>query len=119
MSPEMVIALYDEHAPRLYALALRILGDEQAAAEVLEEVFTAPSVPGDFRGLVLAVREKSLARPNRPTVPPVVGAGVVPDAGLLVEQAFFHGRSVTDLARDFAMDEQSVRVMLRDGLRKR
>ncbi len=119
MSPERVIALYDEHAPRLYALALRILGDEQAAAEVLEEVFVSEQVPSDFPGLVRAVREKSLLRPNRPPVPPVVQAGEVPDAGLLVEQAFFHGQSVTDLARTFSLDEQTVRVMLLDGLRKK
>ena len=111
-----IIVLYDEYAPRLYALALRILGDEKAAAEVLEEVFVSPTVPGDFGGLVRAVREKSLARENRTSGRSVVNGGEAPTPRLLVEEAFFQGKSVSDLARTFSLSEQAVRVMLRQGL---
>ena len=116
MSPDAIIRLYDEHSPRLYALALRILGDENAAAAVLEEVFASQSVPEDFAGLVRTVREKSLGRPNRMSGPSVGNVGEAPTPRVLVEEAFFHGRSVTDLATTFSLDEASVRVMLRRGL---
>jgi len=116
MSPDEVIRLYDEHAPRLYALALRILGDETAAAGVLEEVFGTQPVPMDFGGLVRAVREKSLARQNRMSGRSVGNVGEAPTPRVLVEEAFFYGRSVTDLATTFSLDEASVRVMLRRGL---
>ena len=39
MGPHEIEALYDAHAPRLYALALRITGDEESAAAALEEAF--------------------------------------------------------------------------------
>jgi|SRR6185436_907023 len=116
MSPDTIIALYDEHSPRLYALALRILGDEQAAGEVLEEVFVSQAVPGDLGGLVRVVREKSLGRQNRMSGRSVGKVGEAPSPRELVEEAFFHGRSVADLATTFSLDEATVRVMLRRGL---
>ncbi|HVR38845.1 MAG TPA: RNA polymerase subunit sigma, partial [Thermoanaerobaculia bacterium] len=39
MDRESIESLYDSHAPRLYAIALRILGDRDAAAATLEDVF--------------------------------------------------------------------------------
>lgn len=116
MSPNAIIELYDEHSPRLYALALRILGDEAAAAGVLEEVFVSRPVPEDFAGLVRAVREKSLGRQNRMSGRSVGNVGEAPAPRVLVEEAFFHGRSVADLATTFSLDEATVRVMLRRGL---
>ena len=116
MGPDDIIRLYDEHSPLLYALALRILGDETAAAEVLEEVFVGQGVPGDLGGLVRAVREKSLERQNRTSGRSVGKVGEAPSPRVLVEEAFFHGRSVADLATTFSLDEASVRVMLRRGL---
>ena len=112
MSPDEIMRLYDEYAPRLYALALRITGEEQAAADVLEDVFTSPPVPADFTGLVRITRERAIQKAGRP----VVSGGGVPTPRLLVEEAFFRGRSVTDLAETFAIEEQAVRGMLIEGM---
>ena len=111
-----IVRLYDEHAGRLYAIALRITGDEQAAAEALEEIFVSPSVPDDLVGLVRAVREKSLTRQNRSSGRPVVDSGGPPTPRLVVEKAFYEGKSVAELAKTFSIDPQAVRVMLRQGL---
>ena len=111
-----ILALYDEHAARLYALALRITADEATATAVIEDVFTTPPVPTDLGGLVRAVREKSLERPNRSGGRPVHPDGGAPTPRRLVEEAFFEGKSVTELAKTFSLDENTVRVMLRQGL---
>ena len=117
MSPEQVIRLYDEHAPRLYALALRILGgDEKSAASVLEEVFVSEPVPEDFTGLVRAVRDRAVGRQIRTGVRSVVSDGGVPSPRQLVEEAFYNGRSVPDLAKTFSIDEKAVRGMLIEGM---
>ena len=112
MSPDEIMRLYDEHAPRLYALALRITGEEKAAADVLEDVFTSPPVPDDFTGLVRITRERAIQKTGRS----VVSGGGVPTPRLLVEEAFFRGRSVTDLAKTFSIEEQAVRGMLIEGM---
>jgi DNA-directed RNA polymerase specialized sigma24 family protein len=111
-----IAALYDEHASRLYAIALRITGDETLAADVLEEVFTTTPVPTDLGGLVRAVREKSLARENRSSGRSVVSDGEAPTPRRLVDAAFFEGKSVAELSKTFSLDEKTVRVMLRQGL---
>lgn len=111
-----IAELYDAYAPRLYAIALRITGSESAAAAILEEVFTSSPVSEDLGELVRAVREKSLARENRSPGRSVVTDGEAPTPRRLVELAFFEGRSVSDLAKTFSIDEQAVRVMLRQGL---
>ena len=111
-----ILHLYDEHAPRLYAIALRITGDESAAADALEEVFVSLDVSEDIGGLVRAIREKSLARQNRTSGRSVETGGGAPTPRLLVEKAFFEGKSVADLAKTFSIDEKAVRVMLRQGL---
>jgi DNA-directed RNA polymerase specialized sigma24 family protein len=116
MGPDDILRLYDAHAPRLYALALRITGDEKTAAEVLEEVFVSEPQPDDLAGLVRATREKSLARENRSSGRSVLQDGEALTPRLLVEEAFFHGRSVADLSKTFSLDEQAVRVMLRKAL---
>ena len=116
MSPDEIATLYDEHAPRLYALALRILGDESAAAAVLEDVFLTRPLPVELGDLVRLTRDLSLARPIQSAGPSVERVGGVPAPRLLVEEAFYRGRSVTDLARAFAIDEETVRGMLRKGM---
>jgi DNA-directed RNA polymerase specialized sigma24 family protein len=111
-----ILALYDEYAPRLYALALRITGDEQASARVLEDVFTISPVPDTAGELVQAVREKSLQVENRTSGRSVVSDGGAPTPRILVEKAFYEGKSVAELAKTFSIDENAVRVMLRQGL---
>ena len=111
-----IIALYDAHAPRLFALALRITGDEKAAAGVLEEIFTSAAVPGELGELVRLTREKSLARYDRPAAAPVEPSRMKPVPRQLVEDAFYGGMSVADLARVYSLPEETVRAMLRTGM---
>lgn len=116
MSPDEIMRLYDEHAPRLYALALRIGSDEKVAAEVLEAVFVTEPVPEDFAGLVRAVRERAIEKENRTSGRSVESRSGVPSPRLLVEEAFYRGRSVAELAKTFSMEEQVVRGMLIEGM---
>lgn len=115
-SPDEVLALYDAHAPRLYALALRITGDEAAAAAVIEEVFTSAAVPAELGELVRLTREKSVGRHIRSQAPSVEPSGMKPFPRQLVEDAFYGGMSVADLARVYALSEQMVRSMLATGM---
>lgn len=108
--------LYNAHAPRLYALALRITGDEKEAAAVIEEVFTAKGVPAELAELVRLTREKSLARYIRPAAPSVDSSGMKPFPRQLVEDAFYGGMSVADLARVYSLPEEAVRTMLTAGM---
>jgi len=111
-----VMRLYDEHAPRLYAVALHILGDADVAAGVLESVFVdvANGIPGDFASLVRAVRDRALAMKGRSTPGPV--APDPPTPRVLVEKAFYEGKTVAELATQYSLGEEMVRTMLRDGM---
>ena len=111
-----VLALYDEHAPRLYALALRITGDPGVAATVLEEVFTSRPLPMELAGLARATRDAALARYDRSAAPSVELSGMKPVSRTLVEEAFYRGWSVADLARMYSLSEETVRTMLREGM---
>ena len=112
-----VMRLYDEHAPRLYAVALHILGDADAASNVLESVFVdvANGVPGDFASLVRAIRDRALSRKGRSLPGPVVPPEP-PTPRVLVEKAFYEGMTVADLAKRYSLGEEMVRSMLRDGM---
>jgi DNA-directed RNA polymerase specialized sigma24 family protein len=113
---DTVMALYDAFAPRLYALALRITGDEGAAAEILQEVFTAEVVPSEPRELVRMTREKALARYDRSGAATVESPEVEPAPRQLVEDVFFGGMSIPELARLYSMSEDAVRSMLLAGM---
>src|ERR1700742_23278 len=67
---QSLAALYDRHAARLYAIALRITNDRDAAADALEAAFVALSRNDDAGDpatyLIQAVRECALARKTRP-----------------------------------------------------
>lgn len=115
-SSDTVLALYDAHAARLFALALRITGDERVAAEVLEEVFTSGGVPAELGELVRVTREKALGRYDRQARPHVEASGMKPVPRQLVEDAFYGGMSVADLARVYSLPEETVRAMLRTGM---
>src|SRR5215210_1734206 len=121
MTSEDLEALYDAHAPRLYALALRIAGDRDAAAAAMEDAFlrlweSADNRPeDDFRMLVRLTRERALARRQGQNAPSDVGKNGATPASL-VEELFFGGVTLCDLARKYGLGEAQVRRMIRDGM---
>jgi RNA polymerase sigma-70 factor, ECF subfamily len=117
-------AFYDSHASRVYALALRITGDRDLAAEVVEEVFVGigngtlahdPSRGSLEAWLIRTARDIALEhREGQTGAAAVQSSETTPRA--LVEAAFFGGLSVTDLARTFSLTEEEVRQRLRSGM---
>jgi predicted RNA polymerase sigma factor len=110
--------LYDRYASRLYAVALRITNDGDAAADALESAFVALSKNGDIGDpaayLVHATRDCALARQTRPASTTVVVQE--PSARSLVEDAWYNGMTVSDLATRYGMSEAKARGMLCDGM---
>lgn len=110
--------LYDRHAPRLYAIALRITGDRDAAADALESAFVALSRNDDVGDpvayLIHAVRDDALARQTRPASTTVVTGE--PSARTMVEDAWYKGMTVNDLATRYGISEAKAREMLCDGM---
>ena len=117
MGSQQIEALYDAHAPRLYALALRITGDEAAAAAALEEAFVRLSESADeaaedqFRILVRLTRDAALTR--RPVQKPAsaVGTGRATPAGL-VGALFFDGATLRELAGRYGLGQTELRRMI-------
>jgi DNA-directed RNA polymerase specialized sigma24 family protein len=115
----VLLDLYDAHAPRLFAVALRITGDRHAAAAVLEEAFVAFSgsdTTSDdaFATLLRLTRERAMTREARSPLPPVHEEEPTPRR--LVDDVWMHGKSVADLAAAYRMPESQIREMLRDGM---
>jgi predicted RNA polymerase sigma factor len=110
--------LYDRHASCLYAIALRITGDRDAAAEALEKAFLVLSRNGDVGDplayLIHATRDCALARQTRPASTNVVVEE--PSARSLVEEAWYNGMTVSDLATRYGISEAKARGMLCDGM---
>jgi DNA-directed RNA polymerase specialized sigma24 family protein len=110
--------LYDRYASRLYAVALRITNDRDAAADALESAFVALSQNDDIDDpaayLIRATRDCALARQTRPASTPVVTRE--PSARTLVEDAWYNGMTVSDLATRYGMSEAKARSMLCDGM---
>jgi DNA-directed RNA polymerase specialized sigma24 family protein len=116
LPPEEVLRLYDTHAPQLFAVALRVHGDDRtAAAATLAEVFADPPST-ELRELVRAVRNRALATRQGQTPRPSVVEGGEPTPRQLVEEAFYRGASVTELARTYQLPESAVRSSLKDGM---
>jgi len=121
-------AFYDAHASRLYALAIRITGDRDVAAEVVEELFVGLRVGSlvydPARGSLeawlirmardIALDHREVQRENQTAAAAVQSREATPRA--LVEAAFFGGLSVAELARAFSLTEEEVRNRLRDGM---
>jgi len=114
--------LYDRHAAQLFAVALRITSDRNAAARALEETFAAirgydAQLGSPEAWLLRTVRDKALAQQGQTSATTVsqVGGGP-PTPRQLVEEAFYRGRTASDLARVYALDEREVRRMLHDGI---
>ena len=115
-------AFYDAHASRVYALALRITGDREIAAEVVEELFvgigngTLVHDRGSVEAwLIRTARNIALEhREGQSAVAAVQSTEATPR--VLVEAAFFGGLTVPELARTFSLSEEEVRQRLRSGM---
>lgn len=117
-------AFYDAHASRLYALAIRITGERDVAAEVVEELFVRlrdgslvhdPSRGSVEAWLIRTARDIALDHRENQTAPAAVQS-IEATPRALVEAAFFGGLSVVELARTFSLTEEEVRNRLRDGM---
>jgi predicted RNA polymerase sigma factor len=110
--------LYDRHASRLYAIALRITNDRDAAADALESAFVSLSKNVDAGDpaayLIHATRDCALARQTRPASTTVVVEE--PSARSMVEEAWYSGMTVSDLAKRYGISEAKARGMLCDGM---
>jgi len=110
--------LYDRYAPRLYAIALRITDDRDSAADALESAFLALSRNDDVGDplayLIHATRDCALARQTRPASATVVPEEASPRT--FVEQAWYKGMTVNDLAMRYGISEAKARGMLCDGM---
>jgi DNA-directed RNA polymerase specialized sigma24 family protein len=110
--------LYDRHASRLYAVALRVAGDRDAAADALEAAFVSLSRSDDVSDpaayLIQATRDCALARQTQPAVAAVVPKEANPRR--MVEDVWYNGMSVTDLAARYGVSESNARGMLCDGM---
>jgi DNA-directed RNA polymerase specialized sigma24 family protein len=115
---EALADIYDRHAPRLYAIALRITGDSEAAADALEAAFVALSRSEDAgdpgRFLIRAVRDAALARQTQSDPVAVVPAEA--NSKAMIEDAWFGGMSVSELAKRYGVTEERARGMLCDGM---
>lgn len=108
--------LYDEHAPTLFALALRVTGDRVAAAEVLAEVFDGAGSAETYPSLVRRTRELALTRQSQTGRPAVESIRELPAPRRLVEEAFFGGLRVPELASAYSLPEARVRELLCSGM---
>ena len=121
MTPEDVEALYDAHAPRLYALALRITGDAAAAAAALEEAFrrlweSTDNLGEDaFRTLVRLTRDSALTHRQVQNLTPPVDM-MRPSPVGLIEELFFGGLTLRDLAGRYGVGETDLRRMIHEGM---
>ena len=120
MGPQEIEALYDAHAPRLYALALRITGDAEQAAAALEEAFlhlweSADESADQFRILVRLTRDAALTRRQVQTAASDVRTTEATPAGL-VEELFFGGATLRELAGRYGLGETELRRMIHDGM---
>ncbi len=110
--------LYDRHAPRLYAIALRITADPVAAADALEGAFVALAKNAEIRDpatfLIHATRDCALARQSRPATTTV--STPVTDPRRIVEDAWYGGMTVTDLAARHGVSEADARGLLCEGM---
>lgn len=116
--------LYDRHAARIYALALRVIGRPEEAAAVVEDVFLSladgsaqydPQVGSPSAWILRIARDRSLERQIRSGTASVSAASA-PTPRSLVEEAFYGGKGVAELAASHSLPETSVREMLRTGM---
>ncbi|HEV7921666.1 MAG TPA: sigma factor [Thermoanaerobaculia bacterium] len=116
--------LYDRHAPCLFSVARRILGEDAAATAAVEDLFLSlwdgSAVYDAHYGspqswLVRLIRENALTGQAQKVATPV-DADETPTPRRLVEQAFYGGRGVDELARAHSLTNEQVRAMLCRGM---
>ena len=122
-SPD-IASLYDNYASRVYAVALRITGNREAAADITEDLFVQigngslahdPRMGSFDAWLIRIARDISLRRREAQSdVSSVHPTEASPRA--LVEAAFFGGMSASELSRMHAMSEDEVRRRLCNGM---
>jgi DNA-directed RNA polymerase specialized sigma24 family protein len=115
-------SLYDRHSPAMYAVALRILGQEVQACAALEATFLAlwegrvtyaPALGSPAAWLIRAARDHALAL--RPAGLPI-RHDTSPTPRQLVEEVFLGGGRIEEIARNYAIPESKVRELLRCGM---
>jgi DNA-directed RNA polymerase specialized sigma24 family protein len=115
---QSIADLYDRYASRLYAIALRITNDRDTAADALESAFVSLSkndgVGDPATYLIQATRDCALARQTRPASATVVPKEASPRS--IVEDAWYNGMTVSDLATRYGISEAKARGMLCDGM---
>lgn len=116
--------LYDRHAPCLFSVALRILGNDAAATAAVEDLFLSiwdgsarydPYYGTPEAWLIRLVRGNALTRQAQNAATPV-DAKEAPSPRWLVEQAFYGGKGVEELARAHSLTNEEVRAMLCRGM---
>jgi RNA polymerase sigma-70 factor, ECF subfamily len=117
-------SLYDLHSPSMYAVALRILGDPEAAGATLEATFVGlwegsltygPACGNPAAWLLRVTRDTALAM--RPAAAKTATRAVSPPTPRqLVEDVFYGGSRVEEIAQTYAMPETQVRDLLRSGM---
>jgi DNA-directed RNA polymerase specialized sigma24 family protein len=119
VDPREIEQLYDRYSGAMYAVALRIVdGNRDAACRALEEAFLAVwdgQTGDDPASLLRAARDCALAARRASQTPPVTRSDR-PTPMQLVEEAFFGGRRVDEIARELSLPVGEVRTMLHSGM---
>jgi DNA-directed RNA polymerase specialized sigma24 family protein len=117
-------SLYDRHSPSMYAVAVRILGDRDLAGAALEALFVglwegrltySPSFGNAAAWLLRVARDQALAMRPPPSAQPQPRA-TAPTPRQLVEEVFYGGSRVEEIARTYALPETQVKDLLRSGM---
>ena len=119
-----IAALYDRHAPRMYALALRITHDPGRASAVIERVFgvllsePAAAMPRDAAiesWLIRAVRSEALrARDDQTPASPV--SPVMASGRAMLDAIFLDGITPAELASAASIPAEEIRQRLVEGM---
>jgi DNA-directed RNA polymerase specialized sigma24 family protein len=102
--------LYDNYAPQMYAVALRILHDQKTAEDILVQAFVAwtRSEEQEPARLLRLTRDLALLRVRKKRITPV--AEVTPQK--LLELVFFEGFTIAELAESCSLSAAEVRNLL-------
>ena len=118
---EALAELYDRHAPRLHALALRMTCDGPIAVAVLEETFRQiwdqqPRPEDDCMTTLARITREAVRKHEARCAENPSGSPTRSTPRNLVETAYYGRRNVGELAQSFGLAEPEVRRMLREGM---